>query len=134
MSKQAFIIALVALLAGCGDIEGNEPRSILAAEIQKQQCDINFAALPIMRENGILPDPDMLAGCEIPDQLPEVDLEPRPEVDMSESEFAPVVYEVLVSNRMNSRMVDRIYTSAAFADLVALYERRANLTEIWSLK
>jgi len=35
---------------------------------------------------------------------------------------------------MNSGMVDRIYSSKAFEDLVALYEKRANQTEIWSLK
>ncbi len=109
-----------AALVGC-DLRPGDPVAVLEQNLIEQRCAINIAALGDMRKRGILPDPDMVAGCDTRARPKDVDITPRPDVPRPTSADAEALRFDLVARRMNPQFADDLMTSEAFEDYVLMY-------------
>ncbi|MEO0357248.1 MAG: hypothetical protein AAF386_02935 [Pseudomonadota bacterium] len=97
--------------------------AFLDQKLIQQRCAINLAALGAMRSRGILPDPDMIAGCDLRGHTLEVDISPRPEWPTPSSANAEALRFDLVARRMYAPFAQELMTSEAFEDYLELYEQ-----------
>lgn len=105
----------IASLSACA-IQPKSQKQQFDAEVVRIGCAINYAAIPKMRERGILPDPDMIKGCPERYARVTVDITPDSTRTIPESGVGAQLYQSLIKRRMARRFADEVAKSPAFAE------------------